>query len=156
MTFFIMAAPCVGIALANWNRILTAGTVAILSLSACIWIVANNHHPLVGPQSIFRLDDDTSRLIKLPRLVVPYRQAADAARGARQVAFIFTSDNWEYPPLEMMLLRQNPAIRIETFPGPWVVNPPTANHGFDPTLKPHVIIRFDGGIPRIVGRSDSR
>jgi 4-amino-4-deoxy-L-arabinose transferase-like glycosyltransferase len=152
MVLFMLAAPCAGIAMARWSSHLTSAIAAVLCGAAVIWIAANAHHPLVGPSTIWNMDRDSLRFIERPQLLEPFRAAAAQARGCRQVGLVFSADDWEYP-LDMFLKEQDPAVRIETYPQPANIRPRTRNSGWDRSLSPSAVIRFDEGIPQFAGRS---
>ena len=150
MALFMLASPCVGIVMARWRDYLIWPITTALTAAAVIWIAFNAHHPLVGSRTIWSMDRDSLRFIERPQLLGPFRIATDLAAGCRQVGLIFTGDDWEYP-LDMMLKEHNPSIRIETYPQPSILRPPTRNTGWDPNLKPSAIIRFERGEPVFVG-----
>jgi 4-amino-4-deoxy-L-arabinose transferase-like glycosyltransferase len=151
MVLFMLAAPAAGAAMERWNTRVAAAIAIVLALAAIPVIAFNAQHPLLGSNSILHLDEDSRRFIDRPELLVPYRQVADEVSriGCRQVGIIFSGDDWEYP-LEAMLRQRDRAVRIETYPEPWTLHPPTRNQGWNSNLKPFVVIRFEAGLPRIV------
>jgi hypothetical protein len=148
LALFILASPCVGVAMRNWNRRIVAALATGLCLGAIPYLAFNAHHPLLGPSSIWNTDRDRLRFIARPGLEAAFRQAADLATKSRcrQVGLIFTGDDWEYA-LEAMLAERDPTIRVETFAGPWLATPATENRGWDDHLRPYVIEKFISGVP---------
>ena len=153
MPLFLLAAPCVGMAMTHWKTSIQIIIATILSAAVCVWIICNSHHPLAGRHCVFTADRDALRFIEQPRLQEPFEKVAQAADGCRQVGFIFTADDWEYP-LEALILARNPTVRFETYPQPDLIRPETRNRGWDANLKPYVVIRFDQGVPSVAGRSE--
>jgi 4-amino-4-deoxy-L-arabinose transferase-like glycosyltransferase len=151
MALFMLAAPCVGIALDQWKRRLLAIPVATLSVAAMACIVLNVYHPLLRSRNIFNTDQDTRRFIERLDLLIPFQQAASQIIQANPAEVGIDpglGDDWEYP-LEMMVKEKEPNVRFENLPGPWLIRPATENQGFDPRLKPYVIVRFVLGVPTV-------
>lgn len=147
LPLMLLAAPVAGLVMEQWNKRLVA---SFLALAVIPWIVFNHHHPLVGPNAIYRLDRQSRLFITDPAEQAAYQQVVDAAvqKNCRQVGII-SAFGEEYP-LDEMLKERLPAVRIEAYPQQWNLNPNTVNHGWDPNLKPNVVIRFDDRTPKLL------
>jgi hypothetical protein len=151
ITLLFVASPAIGIVMQHWSRRITAIAALLLSIGVIPWIVLNTHHRLIGPTSIFNMDRETRRFLDQRPWQAAFRSVADypADHGCRQVGIICTTDDWEYA-LDEMLLRRDPAIRIETYPQPWRLDPNTINRGWDESLKPYCVVKFEEGVPKII------
>ncbi len=99
------------------GRRVAAGTVAAaLVLSGCAaWVAigVGDPRPLVGPDSVFTLDDLHARFVRRPAWLPGYRWAAANVRasGAHTVGLVQGNDSWEYP--WWLLLRGDTIVSVQ-------------------------------------------
>jgi hypothetical protein len=136
---------------------LVFGLMTVVALAA---VVEDYNHPLVGDLAIYNWPRETRYFTGRPRMQAPYEKVVAAAQQnhVRQIALIIQFDDWEYP-LDMMLRKRLPGIRIESYPdaGPGSIWDPKTDHvpnaGWDENLKPYMVLRVAGetaGVVKIV------
>ena len=80
----------------GWPRIVA---VTLLLISALPWMLANERRPLIGADSVLRLDRAEILFIDRPGRRTAYEELVELGvrEGARHVCLVANTRDWEYP-----------------------------------------------------------
>jgi hypothetical protein len=151
----IASAAFVAVALdRRWKHGIPTAVFALLPLLAVPWVLDGCLHPMIGPGSIFDQPREQQYFRERPTLLPAYRSLVDLAakNGVRQVGVTGDGNAWEYP-LTMLLRERLPDVRVDTFPDGFNTTAQTLhtrNRGYDPNLKPALIVRLGGDKAEVV------
>jgi hypothetical protein len=146
LPLMIASGALVGVVLERqWKPALSMGVFSLLPLLVAPWIFTNSLHPLVGPNTIFD-QPRNDQYFRGRALLWNYLSIVDFAEKhhVKQIGVIGDGNCWEYP-LQILLHEQMPDVRIESFPSKYthrfeLIH--TRNHGFDPNLKPYLVVKL--------------
>jgi len=156
MPLLVISSPFVAIVMErNWKKNLGCWIALVLAPIGATCVMSNHLHPYWGRHGIFSTDRTSRYFLNLPRLEAPCRKIADEASKLRvkQVGLILDSNDLEYP-LDVLLKRVDPSIRVEPMPQPGLLDPHTSNRGWNNDLRPWMIVQIKTETAVEVFRSD--